>query len=64
MHTHMYVDIGRAGYGIYKYMPYGPVEMVLPYMIRRAYENRGMLSGADRERQLVRTELKRRLFKL
>ena len=58
-----HVHTGGAGYGIYKYMPYGPVEMVVPYLIRRAYENRGMLSGADRERQLVRTELKRRLLK-
>ena len=54
--------IGEAGYGIYKYMPYGPVELVIPYLIRRAYENQGMLVGANKERQLVKKEIFKRLF--
>ena len=44
----------------YKYMLYGPVEEVLPYLVRRAYENRGMFEGALRERGILRKELMRR----
>ena len=42
-------------------MPYGPIDEALPYLIRRANENRGMLAGAVRERELLVRELKRRL---
>ena len=54
---------GNYGYASYKYMPYGPVEEVIPYLIRRAHENKAMLEGADEERKLVREELKRRFLK-
>ena len=42
-------------------MPYGPVEEVLPYLARRANENRGMLDGPVRERKILANEIKRRL---
>ena len=54
---------GKYGYAPYKYMPYGPVEDVIPYLIRRAHENKSLLEGADEERKLVRVELKRRFFR-
>ena len=52
--------LGAGGYCSYKYVPYGPVDAVLPYLSRRAYENKGMLQGSQKEIDLLKGELKRR----
>lgn len=53
---------GQAGYAVYKSIPYGSLEEVIPYLIRRAQENRSVLRGARREQELLSQELRRRLL--
>ncbi|KAJ7559511.1 hypothetical protein O6H91_04G088700 [Diphasiastrum complanatum] len=54
--------LAHAGFQVSKYLPFGPVQQVIPYLIRRAEENRGLLGNAVGDRNRVRTELRRRLY--
>ncbi|KAE8685453.1 Proline dehydrogenase 1 [Hibiscus syriacus] len=54
----------NAGFQVSKYLPYGPVDMVVPYLLRRAEENRGLLSTSSLDRILMGKELMRRQKKL
>ncbi|KAL6905306.1 hypothetical protein ACP4OV_002907 [Aristida adscensionis] len=54
------LGLRNAGFQVSKYLPYGPVEQIIPYLIRRAEENRGLLSASSFDRQLLRKELVRR----
>ncbi|KAM7506908.1 hypothetical protein LguiA_017361 [Lonicera macranthoides] len=51
----------NAGFEVSKYLPFGPIEQILPYLLRRAEENKGMLSSSTHDRKLMWKELQRRL---
>jgi len=53
-------NLASAGYTVSKYMVYGPVKEVMPFLIRRAEENSAIAGELGREYQLIRKELKRR----
>jgi len=52
--------LADRGYNVAKYMPYGPVRSVMPYLLRRAAENTSVAGQSSRELVLIRKELKRR----
>ncbi|MDH5367317.1 MAG: proline dehydrogenase family protein [Cyclobacteriaceae bacterium] len=53
-------NLAKAGYNVAKYVPYGPVKSVMPYLFRRAEENTSVAGQSGRELTLIKTELKRR----
>ncbi len=53
-------NLAKAGYNVAKYVPYGPVELVMPYLIRRAAENTSVAGQSSRELTMIRKELARR----
>lgn len=53
-------NLGKEGYNVAKYTPYGPVKHVLPYLIRRAEENTSVAGQTPRQLQLLKTEIQRR----
>lgn len=55
--------LASEGYNVAKYVPYGPVEKVLPYLFRRAEENTSIAGQSSREYRLIQKELKRRKAK-
>lgn len=52
--------LAKAGYNVAKYVPYGPVQKVLPYLFRRAEENTSVAGQTGRELLLIKREQKRR----
>ncbi len=53
-------NISRAGYNVAKYVPYGPIDDVIPYLIRRAKENTAVTGDMSRELKFISEEIKRR----
>jgi len=53
-------NLAKAGYNVVKYVPYGPVEAVMPYLLRRAAENTSVAGQSSRELMWIRKELQRR----
>lgn len=53
-------NLAKKGYNVAKYVPYGPVKAVLPYLLRRAQENTSVAGQSSRELSMIRKELARR----
>ncbi len=53
-------NLADAGFNVAKYLPFGPVKDVMPYLIRRAEENTSVAGQTNRELDLISTEKKRR----
>lgn len=53
-------NLASAGYNVAKYVPYGPIEAVMPYLFRRAEENTSVAGQSSREYSLVSKEMARR----
>ncbi|MEO8712935.1 MAG: proline dehydrogenase family protein [Parafilimonas sp.] len=53
-------NLAKAGYSVSKYLPFGPIRDVIPYLMRRAQENSSMNGQTSREVLLAKSELKRR----
>ncbi|WP_088341424.1 proline dehydrogenase family protein [Robiginitalea sediminis] len=60
MSDHISFNLGAEGYNVAKYLPFGPVRDVMPYLIRRAEENTSVAGQTNRELELLRKERKRR----
>ncbi|XP_038161360.1 hydroxyproline dehydrogenase [Cyprinodon tularosa] len=61
MCDHVSLTLAKEGYPVYKSVPYGSVDDTLPYLVRRAQENRTVLQGIRKERDLLRQELRYRM---
>ncbi len=53
-------NLAHLGFNVAKYVPYGPVKDVIPYLIRRAQENSSVTGDMSRELKLLNTEMRRR----
>lgn len=60
MSDHISFNLANAGYNVAKYVVYGPVKEVIPYLIRRAQENTSVTGEMGRELGLISKEVKRR----
>src|SRR5690606_12517445 len=53
-------NLAKHGYNVAKYLPFGPVRDVMPYLIRRAEENTSVAGQTSRELMLLKRERQRR----
>lgn len=60
MSDHITFNMAAEGYHVSKYLPFGPVKDVMPYLIRRAEENTSVAGQTNRELSLLKQERKRR----
>lgn len=60
MSDHISYNLAKQGFNVLKYVPYGPVSDVMPYLLRRAEENTSVAGQTGRELSLIDQELKRR----
>lgn len=60
MSDHITYNLAAMGYNVAKYVPYGAVKTMMPYLFRRAEENSSVKGQTNRELKMIRTEMKRR----
>jgi proline dehydrogenase len=60
MSDHISYNLAPLSYNVVKYLPFGPVRDVLPYMSRRAQENSSIKGQTSRELALIKKEIQRR----
>lgn len=60
MSDNLSYTLAAHGYNVVKYVPYGPIEKVMPYLFRRAQENTSVAGQSSREFSLVKKEMQRR----
>ena len=60
MSDHISFNMAHEGFNVAKYLPFGPVKDVMPYLIRRAEENTSVSGQTNRELELIKKEKKRR----
>ncbi|WP_373514081.1 proline dehydrogenase family protein [Persicitalea sp.] len=60
MSDNLSYNLAKLGYNVAKYVPYGPIDSVMPYLFRRAEENKSIAGQSSREFLLVKREMKRR----
>jgi proline dehydrogenase len=60
MSDNLSFNLAKEGYNTVKYLPFGPVEETLPYLIRRAEENTSAAGQTSRELNLIKKEMDRR----
>jgi len=63
MSDYITFNLAEAGYNVSKYVPYGPVKEIVPYLMRRAKENTAVTGEISRELSLIMAEMKRRGMK-
>jgi len=56
-------NLAAAGCKVSKYLPFGPIKDVIPYLMRRAHENSSVSGQTGRELALIKKELQRRKYK-
>lgn len=64
MSDHISFNLAAKGYNVVKFLPFGPMDQVMPYLVRRAEENSAISGQTNREIQLLDVEIKRRRSKL
>ena len=60
MSDHISFNLAHQGFNVVKYVPFGPVQDVMPYLFRRAEENTSVAGQTGRELTLIDKELERR----
>ena len=60
MSDHISYNLAFNNYRVAKYVPFGPIEEVMPYLLRRADENTSVAGQTSRELRLIMSERNRR----